>query len=283
MNFYRSKFYSFLRENRDNHSFHLLSENIGVLVIFDTQTFSPKCILIESWLGDLPLETQLSAEELDSLEVATFLYSRTGIPFYFFRYNDYEINSESRIYFSDQSKQLNITTISNFFSEVIQVPNLYFTITNASKRIKPINSLVSTPFHKWQRECLLYNGFPVDIDIFYFGQNPAILEIKRSVKTGWKPYKDDAMNYLALCNFCDLVGIDFFLLFIQQYENNGQRIDDYHNIQVFNVLRKIGDHSNADSLFFFLSRQIQLEDLLNNPVGLDFSLSNDTWKEPDAY
>lgn len=276
MSFYKSGLYSFLRENREKHCFRLLSENIGVLIIFNTSNLMPMCILIESWIYNMDLNTDLSNEENDAIRIAENLCLKTNIPYYFFRYSGNYIDLESRIGCYINGQYNTTMTISDFFKNLQG-----FQITNLSKTTtKEINSRCSTPFHEWQRKHLIYNGFPIDIDMYFDNnQTPFIVEIKRSYIKNWKPYKDDAMNYLAMCKFCDLAGINFLLLFIQQEKNEEIIIDDYQNMTFYNVFHRIGNYLDPNTLFFGSSMKIKLEDLLTNHALQFLFLPNKTWKE----
>lgn len=277
MSFYHNNMLSFLLQKKDSHNFRLLSEQIGVLIIFD-QNFNAQCIFIESWDKTL---NKLTDEENDAIKVAQYFYNKIGLIFYFIKYSDSELNNGSQILYKkyDNMKGLKLCTLFDFFTHIVSDSNVNFRINlNQKHNIKVINDSISTPFHKWQRDNLSYDGFPVDIDIALVEDENvlSLIEIKRSRIQNWKPYKADKNNYLAMCKFCDRLETNFFLFFISQQENGGQKIDDYEHIDIYDIYHKIGNYKEADNIYFKKIKTLSLNELLKYDFFQKHT-KNETW------
>lgn len=280
VNFYNSDTYRILKNNINKHHFRLLSETVGVLIIFG-DNFIPQCILIESWNKDL---NQFSSEENDAIQIAKTICGKINLPFYFLKYSDDMINNQSQIIYytsQDVNAPYDTTNLYDFFTKCIHNNSVNFTILDKEKRVaKEINDKASTPFHIWQRKYLQYDGFPIDIDMVYYDTDiRAIIELKRSYIQNWKPYKFDEKNYLSICKLCNLLEINFLLFFIPQLKNNGRTVDDYEHIRIYDIYHKIGNYQNSDDVFFCQKYKISLNDLIqhNHFRFLSIPQHNDTW------
>ncbi len=279
MNFYNNDMLLYLRNNKTIHNYRLLSETVGVLVIFD-ENFNALCILIESYNKDL---SKLSDEERDALNISKYFYQTIGLPFYFLKYSDDDLTVNSNIeYIISGMQTTNSCLLGDFFTNIIKNTSVNFTLTSKNTPTKAINDKTSTPFHIWQRSNLGYSGFPVDIDMVFIQNNilHSLIEIKRSYIRDWKPYKADKNNYLAMCKLCNLAEINFFLFFIPQHKNGSIKTDDYNNIAIYDIFHRIGNYKNADDIFF--SKRATLD--LSNLIKLNFSFfkqarQNNTWTE----
>ena len=279
MCFYHNNMLQHLRVNKGSHCYRLLSETVGVLVIFNSN-FDALCILIESYNENLAV---LDSEEQDAINISNYICNKLGIPFYFFKYSDKILNNNTQVlYFMNGMYSFDICSLYDFFTNKIINPNVNFNISNKNTPSKYINDKNSTPFHEWQRNCLNYNGFPVDIDMVFYENNVlySLIEIKRSFVKDWKPYKADKNNYLALCKFCDRLEVNFSLFFIPQIKNLSVKVDDYDHISIYNVLHKVCNYKEADDIFFIRKPVFSLGEI--TAFKSDFfreTLNNTTWKK----
>lgn len=267
--FYKNDFLDILKENKEKHCFKLLSKDVSIIIIFNSDNIA-KCLITESYSK----EEYFSEEEKDSIYIARQIENKLSIPSFFIKYSQEELDTDSEVIFNKTNlKQISKLKLKDIFQEINKETEINFEIVNTKKVKKEINDKFSTPFHKWQRDYLKYNGFPVDLDLAYSSNENnniklnAIVELKRSYITNWLPYKNDIKNYLALSKFSDNMEIDFLLIFIQQIKNNEEVYDDYNQIYIYNIFHKIGKYKE-DSILFSLKDYLSLEELLNKNFNL---------------
>lgn len=287
--FYYNNMLSILRANANKHHFKLLDEKVGFLIIYNKINFNPLCILIESWNKT----GNITNEENDACGIAKYLSKTLNIPFYFISYSDDTLNHQSEItyYTSNDLGKIYKGKLGDFFTKLTN-EYLEFRVISMEKYVKPINDKSSTPFHVWQRKYLKYidlfyddpnndNIKMVDVDMVYCDTKVrSIIEIKRSYVSDWKPYKADENNYLSICKFCDLLGINFFLFFVPQNNNNGVKIDDYEHIKIYDMYHRIGGYNDSNGLIFKERCVISLNELMIKEFNFFLNpLPNDTWTE----
>lgn len=259
-NFYKCDMLSLLRERKKEHNFRLLSEKIGVLLIFD-DNFELKFILVESWVDSI--NSELSSEEQSAIRFSEHISCLLGKSFYFFRYEDNEIRDISTVQYrtSKSGNDLKKCNVMTFFNEHVEECTL------KEKNVKKqINKSLSTPFHQWQRKYLDYKGFSIDIDMLFASEGKVkfIVEIKRSKISNWKPYKEDANNYLAMSKLCEKIGVPFLLFFVPKIEKNNIIIDCINNLKIYDIYHRVGaKYLEPNSIFFNVRcENISLEELI---------------------
>ena len=200
----------------------------SMLIIADKKTQEPLVVVLDDRVDSI--SDQVTSEEKETIEIGKVISDKTKLPFFIIRYCDGLDNSfsEREINIGEYHPNANdltfmVSTI-DYFVKRLNDNGIIASYERRSPQ-KQTNDKLSSDFHYWQRECLRVGIF-TDIDMIRYDARNGVIErvyeLKRSKEffEDWKPYYKEIYNYRILARVCEMMGVQFYIVF-----NGQKRID----------------------------------------------------------
>ena len=103
---------------------------------------------------------------------------------------------------------------------------------------KYLNDKTSSAYHQWQRNSLGSALIVSDVDLYKVNSEnkpTTLYELKRSYLSieKWEPFKADYNNFRLVSNFCNMVGLEFQVVYNVRHKN--PFFDDPSKLKLFKV------------------------------------------------
>lgn len=161
--------------------------------------------------ANIPCNTTISESHKRKIETGKYIAEKIQIPFLFIRYPlDININLNGKLIIN--GTEIEIQQASS------QIQYILGTKFQSFGTAKYVNKSTNDPFHEWARINLPSDYIRVDLDAIICSSSgipKILLEIKRSTKIPvkvWKPYKEDARNYLIHMRLCEKCSMRYYTL-----------------------------------------------------------------------